>query len=63
MEWILMNWSLGVSISSWEVIIKVCSLNTELKQKIKKRSRNDAISSLKRIFLHFVQALMNVKYF
>ena len=22
-EWILINWSLGVSISSWEVIIKV----------------------------------------
>ena len=32
-ELILMNWSLGVSISSWEVIIKACNLNTELKQK------------------------------
>ena len=30
-EWILMNWLQGVSISSWEVIIKTCSLNTELK--------------------------------
>ena len=32
-KWILMNSLLGVSIGSWEVIIKVCSLNTELKQK------------------------------
>ena len=31
--WILINRSLGISVSSWEVIIKVCSLNNTLKFK------------------------------
>ena len=30
-HWILINRSLGISISSWEVIIKACSLNNTLK--------------------------------
>ena len=62
-EWILMNLSLGVSISSWEVIIKACNLNTELKQKIYELSRNDAISSWRYIFLSLMQELMYIKYF
>ena len=32
-DWILMNRSLGISVSSWEVIIKACSLNNTLKFK------------------------------
>ena len=32
-EWILMNRSLGVAVSSWEVIIKACNLKEDLKQK------------------------------
>ena len=32
-DWILINRSLGVSVSSWEVIIKACSLNNTLKFK------------------------------
>ena len=31
--WILMNRSLGISVSSWELIIKACSLNNTLKFK------------------------------
>ena len=26
-DWVLINRSLGISVSSWEVIIKACSLN------------------------------------
>ena len=32
-DWILMNRSLGISVSSWELIIKACSLNNALKFK------------------------------
>ena len=32
-DWILMNRSLGISVISWEVIIKACSLNNILKFK------------------------------
>ena len=32
-DWILINRSLGISVSSWEVIIKACSLNNTLKLK------------------------------
>ena len=32
-DWILMNRSLGISVSSWELIIKACSLNNTLKFK------------------------------
>ena len=32
-DWILVNRSLGISASSWEVIIKACSLNNTLKFK------------------------------
>ena len=31
--WILINRSLGISVSSWELIIKYCSLNNTLKFK------------------------------
>ena len=31
--WILINRSLGTSVSSWEIIIKACSLNNTLKFK------------------------------
>ena len=31
--WILINKSLGISVSSWELIIKACSLNNTLKFK------------------------------
>ena len=31
--WILINRSLGISVSSWEVIIKACSLNNTIKFK------------------------------
>ena len=31
--WILINRSFGISVSSWEVIIKACSLNNTLKFK------------------------------
>ena len=30
-EWILMNQSLGIPVTSWEVIIKACSLDESLK--------------------------------
>ena len=33
-EWILMNLSLGIAATLWEVIIKVCSLDESLKLKI-----------------------------
>ena len=29
--WILINRSLGINVSSWELIIKACSLNNTLK--------------------------------
>ena len=32
-EWILMNQSLGIPVTSWEVIIKACSLDESLKIK------------------------------
>ena len=32
-DWILINRSLGISVSSWELIIKECSLNNTLKFK------------------------------
>ena len=32
-DWILINRSFGISVSSWEVIIKACSLNNTLKFK------------------------------
>ena len=32
-DWILINRSLGISVSSWEVMIKACSLNNALKFK------------------------------
>ena len=32
-EWILMNWSLTIPITSWEVIIKTCSLDESVKIK------------------------------
>ena len=32
-DWILMNRSLGISVSSWELIIKACNLNNTLKFK------------------------------
>ena len=61
-EWILMNWSQGVSISLWEIILKVCSLNIKIK---KNRNAQEiyAISSWRYIFLPSIQALMYVKYF
>ena len=44
-EWILINISLWVSISPWQVIIKICSLNQDLKLKVSEHSKNGAISS------------------
>ena len=32
-DWVLINRSLGISVSSWEQIIKACSLNNTLKFK------------------------------
>ena len=32
-EWILVNRSLGIPVTSWEVIIKACSLDESLKLK------------------------------
>ena len=32
-DWILINRSLGISVSSWELIIKACSLKNTLKFK------------------------------
>ena len=32
-DWILINRSLGISVSSWELIIKACSINNTLKFK------------------------------
>ena len=52
-EWILMNRSLGVSISSWEVIIKACSLKPELNQKSIGILKKWWYKFLKRHFLTF----------
>ena len=38
-DWILINRSLGISVSSWELIIKACSLNNTLKFKNIKNSQ------------------------
>ena len=43
-DWILMNRSLGVSVSSWEVIIKAFSLNNTLKSKTLKTYKNSVIN-------------------
>ena len=32
-EWILMNRKLGIAVTSWEVIVKACSMKEELKKK------------------------------
>ena len=39
-DWILINRSLGVSVSSWEVIINECSLSNTLKFKNIKNLQN-----------------------
>ena len=39
-DWILINRSLAISVSSWEVIIKACSLNNTLKFKNIKNLQN-----------------------
>ena len=62
-EWILMNRSRGVSISSWEVIIKACSLKPELNQKSIGILKNGDISSWKDIFSPFVQVLILARNF
>ena len=45
-DWILMNRSLGISVSSWEVIIKECSINNTLKFKNIKTCKNGVINFL-----------------
>ena len=42
-EWILMNWLLGTTVCSCEVIIKGCNLKDDLKQKTVCHFKNDAI--------------------
>ena len=44
--WILINRSLGISVSSWELIIKACSLNNTLKfiKKTLKTCKNGVIN-------------------
>ena len=39
-DWILINRSLGISVSSWELIIKACSLNNTLNFKNIKNLQN-----------------------
>ena len=43
-DWILINRSLGISVSSWEIIIKACSLNNTLKSKTLKTYKNSVIN-------------------
>ena len=43
-DWILINRSSGISVSSWEVIIKVCSLNNILKSKTLNTYKNSVIN-------------------
>ena len=43
-DWILINRSLGISVSSWEVIIKACSLNNTLKFKNIKNLQNGVMN-------------------
>ena len=42
-DWILINRSLAISVSSWELIIKACSLNNTLKFKNIKTYKNGVI--------------------
>ena len=57
-ELILMNRSLGVSISTRKIIIKAYNLNLELKQKVQEHFKNGNISSWWVIYLPLVQVLM-----
>ena len=43
-DWILINRSLVISVSSWEVIIKACSLNNTLKSKTLKTYKNSVLN-------------------
>ena len=43
-DWILINRSLGISLSSWEVIIKACYLNNTWKSKTLKTCKNGVIN-------------------
>ena len=52
-EWILMNRSLGIAVTSWEVIIKDCSLDESLKLKNVNTQQNWCYKFLKRNMLIF----------
>ena len=52
-EWILMNRSLDNAVTSWEVIIKACSLDENLKQKNVNTLQNWCCRFLKRNMLTF----------
>ena len=43
-DWILMNRSLGISVSSWELIIKACSKTILSNSKILKTYKNSVIN-------------------
>ena len=53
-DWILINRSLGISISSWEIIIKACSLNNTLKFKNIKNLQNGVINFWFNLFFFIV---------
>ena len=42
-EWILMNRKLGIAVTSWEVIVKACSMKEELKKVVWVHSKNGVI--------------------
>ena len=52
-EWILMNWALGIAVTSWEVIIKACKLDESLKLKNINTLQNWCYRFLKRNMLTF----------
>ena len=52
-EWILMNRSLGIAVTSWEVIIKACSFDESLKLKNVNTLQNWCYRFLKRNMLTF----------
>ena len=52
-EWILMNRTLGIAVTSWEVIIKACSLDESLKLKNVNTLQNWCYRFLKRNMLNF----------
>ena len=57
-EWILMNLSLGIPVTLWEVIINTCSLDERLKLKNVNTLQNLCYRFLKRTCWLSVQVLM-----